>query len=77
VRNAVELVIDLDTGQIAALGRDGRRYSPDEIAAAESGARRGDADALAILDAIAVDPAEARARLADAARWRVRKRGRR
>lgn len=43
----LSLTIDLTTGAIAAVGKDGRMYAPAEVQAALDGAKRGDAGALA------------------------------
>lgn len=46
------MMMDWRTGEVTFRGKDGRTYSEAELAAAEAGARRGDADAKATLAAI-------------------------
>jgi hypothetical protein len=46
------LILDDLTGEVAIVGKNGRSYRFDEIAAAEEAAERGDVDAAATLAAV-------------------------
>lgn len=46
------LVMDERTGEVVALGRNGRTYSMDDIVKAEKAAKAGDADAMATMTAL-------------------------
>src|SRR5262245_29232530 len=53
------ILFDTNTGETKVCGRDGTSYTIDEVAAAEESARRGDKDALAVIDNITVpEPAD-------------------
>ena len=48
----LSLDLDMETGAVMAVGKDGRRYTLEQIDAAERAARRGDAASAAMLRAI-------------------------
>jgi hypothetical protein len=56
------MLTDLNTGEILICGRDGTRYSTAEVDDAEKRARRGDKDAIAIVDNVTYsEPADPQA----------------
>ena len=48
----LNLDLDMITGRVLAIGKDGRRYTIEELDAAERAARAGDPAARATLDAV-------------------------